>query len=253
MSFSKGVAVTGFPFALLDADGQPVTSGTVTGYVLRDGGTQVALVGVPVHEGNGQWSVNLTATEMDGDEVGLLFVHANAIVHFTIKTEAPAITPAPVGVAISVLGATSYYGNLTRADQYFGERLNTRAWDTAILSDRTKALIMASRAIDRLNFAGEKAVSAQVLQFPRGIDTAVPQDVEFACYELAFAFLDGVDSEQEANSVGVASDAFSGVRTTYDGDSYAEHMRAGIPSIMAWEYLKPYLRDPREIALSRVN
>ncbi len=112
---------------------------------------------------------------------------------------------------------------------------------------------MATRAIDRLNFAGDKADDAQALQFPRGEDVSVPKDIEYACYELALAFLDGVDLEQEAQSVGVASDAFSGVRTTYDGDSYAEHMRAGIPSIVAWQYLKPYLRDPREIVISRVN
>lgn len=148
---------------------------------------------------------------------------------------------------------TSTYGSIARAEQYFSERLGTRAWDTAVILDRTKALLMATRAIDRLNFAGSLHSDSQELQFPRGDDTTVPVDIEFACYELALAFLDGVDLEQEANSVNVASDAFSGVRTTYDADTYAEHMRAGIPSIVAWQYLKPYLRDPREILLSRVN
>lgn len=145
------------------------------------------------------------------------------------------------------------YGTISEAETYFGERLNTRAWDTAVISDRTKALLMATRAIDRLNFSGSKNSYTQELQFPRGDDTTVPSDIKYACFELALAFLDGVDLEQEANSVNVASDAFSGVRTTYDGDTYAEHMRAGIPSIVAWQYLKPYLRDPREILISRVN
>ena len=152
-----------------------------------------------------------------------------------------------------IVNTEDYYGSIVRAEQYFSERLGTRAWDTAIILDRTKALLMATRAIDRLNFAGDKSVSTQALQFPRGDDTTIPVDVEFACYELALVFLDGIDLEQEANSVNVASDAFSGVRTTYDADTYAEHMRAGIPSIVAWQYLKPFLRDPREILLSRVN
>ena len=72
--FKKNTAVTGFAFTLVNkADGSPITSGTVTGYYLLDGGTQGTIAGTPVHEGNGQWSVNLTAGEMNGDVVGLLF------------------------------------------------------------------------------------------------------------------------------------------------------------------------------------
>ncbi len=89
MSFKKNTAVTGFPFALVSAtDGSPITTGTVTGYVTLDGGTQATIAGSATHEGNGQWSINLTAGEMNGDIVGLLFTHASAInVHFTIKTD----------------------------------------------------------------------------------------------------------------------------------------------------------------------
>ena len=87
--FKKNTAVTGFPFALVSAtDGSAITTGTVTGYYTLDGGTQGTIAGTATHEGNGQWSVNLTAAEMNGDVVGLLFTHASAIpVHFTIKTD----------------------------------------------------------------------------------------------------------------------------------------------------------------------
>lgn len=86
MAFVKNQAVTGFVFDLQTTLGAAITSGTVTGYYLLDGGTQTAIAGTPVHEGNGQWSVNLTASEMNGDLVGLLFVHTDGRASFTIKT-----------------------------------------------------------------------------------------------------------------------------------------------------------------------
>ena len=83
--FLKGVAVTGFTFVLLNAsDGSAITSGTVTGKITKDGGTQGAVAGSFVHEGNGQWSVNFTATEMDADVVGLTFLHSSAVPAYKI-------------------------------------------------------------------------------------------------------------------------------------------------------------------------
>jgi len=89
MSFKKNTAVTGFTFGLVSAtDGSDITTGTPVGYYTLDGGTQTAIGDVtPVHEGNGQWSFDLLAAEMNGDVVGLVFTHASAITaHFTIKT-----------------------------------------------------------------------------------------------------------------------------------------------------------------------
>lgn len=88
--FKKNTAVTGFPFTMVSAtDGSAITTGTPVGYVTLDGGTQAAIADVtPVHEGNGQWTFDLTAGEMNGDVVGLLITHASAVnVHFTIKTD----------------------------------------------------------------------------------------------------------------------------------------------------------------------
>ena len=87
--FLKGVAVTGFTFLVLHAgNGTAITSGTVTGKITKDGGTQGAVAGSFVHEGNGQWSVNLTATEMDADVIGLTFLHSSAVpVYKTLRTK----------------------------------------------------------------------------------------------------------------------------------------------------------------------
>jgi len=87
--FLKGVAVTGFTFVLLNATStSAITTGTVTGKITKDGGTQGAVAGSFVHEGNGQWSVNLTATEMDADVIGLTFLHSSAVpVYKTLRTK----------------------------------------------------------------------------------------------------------------------------------------------------------------------
>ena len=87
--FLKGVAVTGFTFVMLNAgNGNAITSGTVTGKITKDGGTQGAVAGSFVHEGNGQWSVNLTATEMDADVIGLTFLHTDGVpVYKTLRTK----------------------------------------------------------------------------------------------------------------------------------------------------------------------
>ena len=78
--FLRGVAVTGFTFVVLNAgNGDAVTSGTVTGKITKDGGTQGAVAGSFVHEGNGQWSVNFTATEMDADVIALTFLHTDGV------------------------------------------------------------------------------------------------------------------------------------------------------------------------------
>ena len=147
----------------------------------------------------------------------------------------------------------SIYGSIALANIYFDERLNTRVWEVAVPGDRAKALIMATRAIDRLNFVGEKTLEAQELQFPRETDTTIPDAVLHATYECAIAFLDGVDMELEQANLGVTSDAYSGARTTYDLHHTQDHIRSGIPSPQAWQLLIPYLRDPREVTVSRVS
>ena len=88
-NFLKGVAVTGFTFVMLNKDdGSAITSGTVTGKITKDGGTQGAVAGSFTHEGNGQWSVNFTAAEMNADVIGLTFLHTSGLpVYKTLRTK----------------------------------------------------------------------------------------------------------------------------------------------------------------------
>lgn len=86
--FKKATAVVGFPFTLIDrSTAAPITTGVVTGVVTKDGGVQTTIAATPVHEGSGQWTVNISASEMDADLVGLMFTHPSAIpASFTIRT-----------------------------------------------------------------------------------------------------------------------------------------------------------------------
>ena len=145
------------------------------------------------------------------------------------------------------------YGTIALANTYFGARLETDDWDNAVIGDRTAALTMATKAIDRLNFVGDVATMGQDNQFPRGDDTDVPDAILEATYECALAFLKGVDLELEQEMIGVNSDAYSGVRTTYDSHTRQDHIKAGIPSYQAWTLLLQYLHDPREVTIRRVS
>ena len=78
--FKKGAAITGYTFSLVNR----LTGATIVSKITKDGGVQGATTGSAVHEGNGQWSINLTATEMDADVVALSLTHANAIATYTV-------------------------------------------------------------------------------------------------------------------------------------------------------------------------
>jgi hypothetical protein len=156
-----------------------------------------------------------------------------------------------------LIESASYYGTLTECGLYFEQRLNTQAWDNAVVNDRTAALYQATRAIDRLNFAGETNAerndTTQELQFPRGDDTVVPVEICAAAYECVLKFLEGIDIDMEARDIGLGAITQAGSRTVYKEGFVPEHLRAGIPSVEAWLYLRPFLRDPGDFSMSRVS
>jgi hypothetical protein len=176
-----------------------------------------------------------------------------------------------------------YYGTVTGADTYFDERLHTDAWDTVSSAVKLKALKQATRIIDNLNFKGVKAAlysimydanddkltgtsaptrdakitadASQELEFPRGKDSSVPDRITWATYEIAYALVDGVDPEMEQEALRVRQQVYGQVRTTYTDLSLdnVEHLMYGVPSSVAWRFLKPFLDDDNGIGISRVN
>lgn len=182
---------------------------------------------------------------------------------------------------------TEYYGSVEEANEYFGMRLHEYAWSNADVPDRPKALWAATQIIDTLNHKGYKAATwatlqslglktlpssaisgrltnelqlirdaeaSQPLEFPRGNDTEVPEAIRRACYEIAYSLLDGKDPELELENLGITSQGYSSVRTTYNRSQVPiEHLINGVPNAMAWRLIRPFLRDSDAIKISRVS
>jgi hypothetical protein len=131
---------------------------------------------------------------------------------------------------------------------------------------------MATQLIDALAYKGDKhsvyaipdsdpddtmieqANASQLTEFPRDRDEVVPNEVRKACYLIAYALLDGKIPELELESLDVVSQGYSSVRTTYNRTQNPhEHTINMIPSVEAWNLLRPFLRDGDTIRISRVS
>jgi hypothetical protein len=160
---------------------------------------------------------------------------------------------ASVSIGISSHYHFGAYATVWEADGYFGARLFSDVWTSAILLHKRQALRQATLMIDRLNFYGDKYDADQQFEFPRDDDDEFPQDIKNACCELAFALLDGVDPDLEFESLTMRSVRVDKVSSVLDPEIPQEHIVAGIPSIRAWRFLKPYLRDIRTFLIERSN
>lgn len=191
------------------------------------------------------------------------------------------IVAAPVGITFP------QYLTVDFADSYFYQRLNSDLWLQATASDRNAALIQSTRAIDNLNYLGVKWKPDQLLQFPRwqppvyessaqppfynggyyyqnnnpyipiteppAVSPGIPQDILMACCENAIVLLSGFDFELEIQGLYNTSDVYAGVRTTYDRNLAVSHLRAGIASSVAWNFIRPWLADTSSFNISRVS
>lgn len=146
---------------------------------------------------------------------------------------------------------TPYYGTVALANSYFQYKLDKDSWDNATLEEKKSSLVEAARAIDRLNFVGDKADEEQELEFPRDDDTEVPKQITFAAYEIALKLLDGVRPETERENLSSTSQGFGQIRVNYDRGFVPLHFVNGIASSVAWNFLLPYLRDSNEVKIRR--
>ena len=178
--------------------------------------------------------------------------------------------------------ALLYYGTLTEANTYFNDRLHSSVWTDSVPRDREKAMNAARISVDNLNYKGVKSpvydilydsngdlytgtsiptdaevISAgnmQALEFPRGTDSNVPEQIKQAQWEIAIFMLDGVDPDSEYETLRVMRQSYSSVSTTYSStDINSEHIVYGIVSPTAWRLLKPFLLFDGSIVISRAN
>lgn len=148
------------------------------------------------------------------------------------------------------------YVIIEEADAYFQSRLSSEDWEDATDTEKSQSLIMATRAINNLRFKGSRYLPTQENAWPRIIDDSdtglsLPTWLTEATCEIAINLLDGTDMEQEAENLLAVNQSYAAVSTTYNPTLVIEHLRAGIPSIVAWNLLRPYLANVRSIRLSR--
>lgn len=59
------------------------------------------------------------------------------------------------------------YASVAEADYYFEDRMTVSSWTNASASDKEKAIVSATRMIDKEAFVGSATSSTQALSFPR--------------------------------------------------------------------------------------
>lgn len=150
---------------------------------------------------------------------------------------------------------TNSYISVADANAYFNECLYSDLWTAASDDDKEKALIMATKRIDRLAFKGRKAYANQALKFPRAfyspekindldfynkeyewfVEKDISQAVKDAVCEEALALLKGLPKRLELQAQGVKSFTMDKLSETYTGE------RIKILSPDARELLRPYM------------
>ena len=160
----------------------------------------------------------------------------------------------------------SYLDTIEAADLIFASRLGATAWTLASASDKAKALQMATRVIDSLNFSGYKQSDMQVLQFPRMyradpdyyspyttsptfsiagdcISEATPNDVLLACALEALALIEYYANtspidESDLIAKGVKSFSLGKLSMSFGG---SQSLQSGFRSKEAFDLLEKYV------------
>jgi len=144
------------------------------------------------------------------------------------------------------------YASIDYAESYFASRLYVDSWHQSTYTDKLKALEEATLRIDRLRFYGAKTNPTQILEFPRNDETEIPDSILKATCELAFSLLDGVNPEMEFENLSILGRSYSSVRAQQSGILPQDHIAAGIPNKLAWNFLVPFLTSATQIRLHRV-
>lgn len=135
----------------------------------------------------------------------------------------------------------------SQAQIYIDKIVESTAWDTATTNERSAALEQASMAVERLNFKDYMDLTSLSESNAKDID------IIYAIAESALRFLEGIDINLELENLRVDAQSFGAVRTTYNAHPKPEYYIHGIPSQVAWNLLRPHLRDGSIIQVRRVS
>ena len=145
------------------------------------------------------------------------------------------------------------YGTVTDANSYFVTKSfdDGGAWANEPPDRKLVALNRAAILINRLAFEGDKTDPDQENEFPRD-DEDMPLEIEYAAYEIARELLRGRDPEQEYQLQGASRLGFNRVTTEKKPDFISEAKLHGIPSIIAWDLIKPFLTEGDTFTIERI-
>jgi len=146
------------------------------------------------------------------------------------------------------------YGTETAANTYFLTKSfdDDNVWADSASDKRLVALNRATILINRLEFEGDKTVSTQDDEFPRDGDVVVPVEIEYAAYEISRELLRGRDPEQEYQLRGSARLGLNRVSLESKPGYISEARLHSIPSIIAWDLIKPFLTEGDNINIQRI-
>lgn len=170
-------------------------------------------------------------------------------------------------MAVTVTVGTNSYISVIDCTAYLDERLFSTDWTSASADDKSRAVIMASKVIDRLTLEGRKKTTSQTLEFPRCYpydtrycstlsgeaaninlsgegwycETETPQAVLDATCEEALALLGSAnDSRRKMQRAGVKSFSLGSLSETFYDSSDSPKSKSLI-SDEAKALLKPYI------------
>lgn len=135
------------------------------------------------------------------------------------------------------------YVTVEEADSYFANTLQFEDWNKYDTSTKEKALITATRQIDRLPFAGRKLDINQSLEFPRTttnlpFSDGIPDSITYATCEQALFLLQGGSKRQELQKQGVKSYSLGDLSETF-ADNLSEAQKTICPEALA--YLRKFM------------
>lgn len=149
------------------------------------------------------------------------------------------------------IGFSSYI-NVSAANYYMYNRLTPESWEDATTNNKLKALNMATAAIDKLNFIGDKTSEDQPHQFPRDDDTDYPEAIKEATALCAAKFLDDFTLDEMDEELRFVKQKYGNVEHTYN-DYKPLYISAGIPSAEAWALIYPFLREKWGVRVNKVT
>ena len=149
------------------------------------------------------------------------------------------------------------YVTVEEADEYFETRLGADSWTEIDEQQKEKALITATKKIDRLPFIGYKKSPSQPLQFPRmyynscsacGLQIAdISQQLKDAVYEEALTTLQFIENNSQEVYNGAVESSYQSLKLgdasiTYGSKSSTSTSNSGLLSKNAGDLLQGLIK-----------